>query len=257
MYFRGREVATNHLLFLRRKVLRMKRTIRLKETGAGNLSQIGYGLLSMVIVLGMGCASRQNVNVKSEGLPPEQKRVEAMAGEKETLAPISPEGQISEFPLPGDQRAEDETPPPITRELEEISPEPSDIPPVVPLPLIDEEPVDLSKIPRTVTDIFFDYDQYRIRQDAITILETNAKVLIGRYPDKKVVIQGHCDERGTREYNLILGERRALAVKNYLIDLGVPEKNMQVISYGKEKPFCIEHSKKCWQKNRRSHFVIH
>jgi peptidoglycan-associated lipoprotein len=116
--------------------------------------------------------------------------------------------------------------------------------------------VDLSNVPRTVTDIFFDYDQYRIRQDAITVLETNAKVLIGRYPDKKVVIQGHCDERGTREYNLILGERRALAVKNYLIDLGVPEKNMQVISYGKEKPFCIEHSKKCWQKNRRSHFVI-
>jgi peptidoglycan-associated lipoprotein len=177
------------------------------------------------------------------------------------------EDQIAEFPLSGAQMAEDKTPSPVIGELEEISPplpdkdvsppaEASDIPPVVPLPLIEEEQVDLSNVPRTVTDIFFDYDQYRIRQDAITVLETNAKVLIGRYPDKKVVIQGHCDERGTREYNLILGERRALAVKNYLIDLGVPEKNMQVISYGKEKPFCIEHSKKCWQKNRRSHFVI-
>ena len=70
------------------------------------------------------------------------------------------------------------------------------------------------------------------------------------------MIQGHCDERGTREYNLVLGERRAMAVKKYLTDLGVPEENMQVISYGKEKPFCLEHSKKCWQKNRRSHFVI-
>jgi len=234
----------------------MKRRIHLRETTSTHLSRISYGLLSLVLLLTIGCASRQNINVKSEGLPPDQRRGQAMAepespesidGEKETLAPYSPEDQISEFPLPGDQLAEDKTPPPV---------EASDIPPVVPLPLIEEEQVDLSNVPRTLTDIFFDYDQYRIRQDAITVLETNAKVLIGRYPDKKVVIQGHCDERGTREYNLILGERRALAVKNYLIDLGVPEKNVQVISYGKEKPFCLEHSKKCWQKNRRSHFVI-
>ena len=249
----------------------MKGRIRLSETTSTNLARMSYGLLSLVILLTIGCTSRQNINVTSEGLPPDQRRGEAMAepespesfnGEQETLAPGSPEDQISEFPLPGDQMADDKTPPPVTRELEEVSPppdkevKPSDIPPIVPLPLIEEEQVDLSNVPRTLTDIFFDYDQYRIRQDAITVLEMNAKVLIGRYPDKKVVIQGHCDERGTREYNLILGERRALAVRNYLIDLGVPATNMQVISYGKEKPFCIEHSKKCWQKNRRSHFVI-
>jgi peptidoglycan-associated lipoprotein len=234
------------------------------------------------MVLGMGCASRQKVNVKSEGLPPEQKQIESVAkpgerepivGQKKTPAPFSSEGEISEFPLPGDQIAGDQiakekpqTPGPgkleqaaSTSEEEKVpSPvEPSDIPLVPPLPLLEEERVDLSKVPRTLTDIFFDYDQYRIRQDAITVLEANAKVLIWRFPNKKVIIQGHCDERGTREYNLVLGERRAQAVRNYLIDLGVPEGNIQVISYGKEKPFCIEHSKKCWQKNRRSHFVVY
>ncbi len=234
------------------------------ETRSKTFCPIGYGLLSIVIVLGMGCASRQNINVKSEGLPPKQKQVAAKAepeaaqpvvGEEETFAPYSPESEISEFPLPGDHIAKDKMPP-----FEEKAVPPpadlSDIPTVTPLPKIEEEPPPLSKLPTTLTDIFFDYNQYRIRQDAITVLEINAKVLLGRYPHKKVVIQGHCDERGTREYNLILGERRAMAVRNYLIDLGVPEKNMQVISYGKEKPFCIEHSKKCWQKNRRSHFVI-
>ena len=245
----------------------MKARIHSRDTTFTQLSRISYGLLSLVILLTIGCSSRQNINVKSEGLPPDQRRGPAMA-EPESPAFIDsePEDQITESPLSGDPLAEDKTLPPVTREKEEIPPpsdkemssaaEASDIPPVVPLPLIEEEQVDLSNVPRTVTDIFFDYDQYRIRQDAITVLEVNAKVLLGRYPDKKIVIQGHCDERGTREYNLILGERRALAVKNYLIDLGVPAKNMQVISYGKEKPFCLEHSKKCWQKNRRSHFVI-
>ena len=126
---------------------------------------------------------------------------------------------------------------------------------VAPVPLV-AQPTDLSKLPLTLADVYFDYDQYDIRKDAIYDLETNAKVLIARYSGKKVVIQGHCDERGTEEYNLVLGKRRAQAVKNYLVDLGVPEKNLQVISYGKEKPFCLDHTRKCWQQNRRSHFVF-
>jgi len=212
----------------------------------------------MVMVLTMGCASRQNINVRSEGLPPGQKKVKAMADPqevesivvaKETPSPSSPKRMPASAP-----RELAEVSPPREKEVSPTA-ESSDITTVTPVPLI-VQPVDLSKLPRTLTDIFFDYDQYRIRQDALTILETNAKVLIGRYPDKKVVIQGHCDERGTREYNHILGERRARAVKTYLIDLGVPEENMQALSYGKEKPFCLEHSKKCWQQNRRSHFVI-
>ena len=242
---------------------KLKRKLCRKERRFKALFRVGCGLLLVVMVFGMGCASRQKINVKSEGVPHGQKQAEAPAesedvkfpaDEKGSAAPISPEEEISEFPLPADQMAKDTMPPTETEEAP--LQDPTEVPPVAPLPLLEEEQVDLSKVPMSVTDIFFDYDQYRIRQDAITVLETNAKVLIWRYPNRKVVIQGHCDERGTREYNLVLGERRAMAVKKYLTDLGVPEENLQVISYGKEKPFCLEHSKKCWQKNRRSHFVI-
>ena len=79
-----------------------------------------------------------------------------------------------------------------------------------------------SSLPWTLEDVFFDFDQRVIRMDAIPILEKNAKVLLQRYANRDVLIQGHCDERGTEAYNFILGERRATAVKNYLVDLGVP-----------------------------------
>ncbi len=111
-------------------------------------------------------------------------------------------------------------------------------------------------LPFALSDIFFDYDQYMLQEDDIRALETNAKILVARYPTKQLVIQGHCDERGTEEYNMVLGVRRAQAVKDYLVDLGVPQENLQVLSYGKEKPFCHQHSWNCWKHNRRSHFVF-
>ena len=76
------------------------------------------------------------------------------------------------------------------------------------------------------------------------------------YQDSALLIEGHCDERGTIEYNLVLGERRAQAVKTYLVDLGIAASKIQTISYGKEKPFCTRHSVQCWQQNRRAHFVL-
>ncbi len=118
------------------------------------------------------------------------------------------------------------------------------------------KPSDLENLPYTLSDIFFDYDQYVLQTNDLSALETNAKVLLGRYPKKKILIQGHCDERGTEEYNMALGVRRAQTVKDYLADLGVPPENMQVLSYGKEKPFCTQHSWNCWKHNRRSHFVF-
>lgn len=108
----------------------------------------------------------------------------------------------------------------------------------------------------TLQDIFFDYDQTMIRQDAIPILEENAKVLLKRYANREVLIQGHCDERGTEAYNLILGERRAKAVKNYLINLGVSASKMRVLSLGKSQPFCQEQTIPCFRQNRRAHFVL-
>ena len=118
------------------------------------------------------------------------------------------------------------------------------------------KPNDLQNLPFVLSDIFFDYDQYTLHKRDIEVLETNAHVLLGRYPKKKILIQGHCDERGTEEYNLALGVRRAQAVKDYLVDLGVPSEKLQVLSYGKEKPFCTQHSWNCWKHNRRSHFVF-
>jgi peptidoglycan-associated lipoprotein len=104
-------------------------------------------------------------------------------------------------------------------------------------------------------DVFFDYDKFALRMDASPILDANARLLKAG-TGWKLVISGHCDERGTSAYNLVLGERRARTVKKYLEDLGLPSSQMQITSYGKEKPFCTEHNQECWQQNRRAHFTV-
>lgn len=104
-------------------------------------------------------------------------------------------------------------------------------------------------------DIFFDYDRFYIRDDTRPILETNAEYLKAN-KDVGILIEGHCDERGTSEYNIALGERRAQATKRYLVDLGIDPSRISTISYGKERPFCTVHNEGCWQENRRAHFVV-
>jgi peptidoglycan-associated lipoprotein len=104
-------------------------------------------------------------------------------------------------------------------------------------------------------DIFFDFDQYTIRRDAQSILSANAAWFNGR-PGKAVVIEGHCDERGTQAYNLVLGEKRARSVKRYLEDLGVPASRLKTTSYGELRPFCKERDESCYQQNRRAHFAV-
>ena len=105
-----------------------------------------------------------------------------------------------------------------------------------------------------VRDAYFDYDSAEIRSDARDALQKTADFL-KKYPQVRVVIEGHCDERGSTEYNLALGDRRANAVKQYLVNLGIPAANLNTVSYGKEKPFCSESSESCYQQNRRGHFV--
>lgn len=104
-------------------------------------------------------------------------------------------------------------------------------------------------------DIHFDFDKYDIRPDAKSTLQSIADWLI---KNKSVIllIEGHCDERGTNEYNLALGDRRAKATKDYLVALGIASGRTQIISYGEEKPLCTEKTEDCWQKNRRANFVI-
>ena len=108
----------------------------------------------------------------------------------------------------------------------------------------------------SLRDIYFDYDRFAIRDDAVELLKKNAELLSTRFIESKIVIEGHCDERGTQSYNMVLGEARANAVKTFLEDLGIPQDKIEVVSYGKDKPFCREQTEECWQENRRGHFVI-
>jgi peptidoglycan-associated lipoprotein len=107
---------------------------------------------------------------------------------------------------------------------------------------------------REVHDAYFDFDKADIRPDARAALSQTADFLKG-HPSIKATIEGHCDERGSTEYNLALGDRRATAVKQYLVSLGVSADRLSTVSFGKEKPFCNESSESCWQQNRRGHFV--
>ena len=108
--------------------------------------------------------------------------------------------------------------------------------------------------PGALGDVFFDFDRFTLRSEARATLETNARFLKGKN-GVKVLIEGHCDERGTLAYNLVLGERRAQSAKRYLQELGVAASQIQITSYGKERPFCRDHREACWQQNRRGHFV--
>ena len=109
-----------------------------------------------------------------------------------------------------------------------------------------------------VQDAYFDYDKTDIRSDARDTLTRNAaalKAILTDFPNASIVIEGHCDERGSAEYNLGLGDRRASSAKEFLQGLGVPADRLKTISYGKERPQCTEQNESCWQKNRRVHFV--
>jgi peptidoglycan-associated lipoprotein len=106
-----------------------------------------------------------------------------------------------------------------------------------------------------IKDAFFDYDQYSIREDARLALEADARTLKER-PGIRVTIEGHADERGSEKYNLALGDRRANAAKDYLVSQGIDSSRIDTTSYGKERPFCEEHTEECWQLNRRAHLVM-
>ena len=109
-----------------------------------------------------------------------------------------------------------------------------------------------------IEDAYFDYDKYSLRPDALKALQadsTELRDILKDYPDYKLTIEGHADERGSAEYNVALGDRRAGAAKEYLVGIGIPAPQLNVLSYGKEKPVCQEHDEACWQRNRRIHIV--
>jgi peptidoglycan-associated lipoprotein len=104
-------------------------------------------------------------------------------------------------------------------------------------------------------DVFFGYDSWTISEDGRQALSRDAE-WIKSNPSALVKVEGHCDERGTVAYNLVLGEKRAKAARNYLVELGVGANRLSVVSYGKERPSCNEHTESCYQQNRRGHLVV-
>jgi peptidoglycan-associated lipoprotein len=105
-------------------------------------------------------------------------------------------------------------------------------------------------------DVIFPFDDYSLTVSAREILKDKAQWLI-KNPNESIIIEGHCDERGTNEYNLALGDRRAESVKSFLVDLGIDEKRMKTTSYGEERPLDAQSNEAAWAKNRRAHFVHH
>ena len=149
-------------------------------------------------------------------------------------------------------------PPP---QVEEQPPVEEVAPPVVKEPVLTEEEIFLRKSleeinrEKPLSMIHFDFDRSFIRDDARPVLEANAAWL-SRFPTIKILIEGHCDERGTEEYNLALGERRAKSTQDYLLSLGVAPERMRIISYGKSQPLDPRSNEEAWQLNRRAQFLI-
>ena len=140
-------------------------------------------------------------------------------------------------------------------------PPPPPPPPPAPAPAPTEDEVFAKKTldelnaEKPLSDAFFDLDSSQIRDDAKGGLQKDAEWM-KRWTSTKIMIEGHCDSRGTAEYNLALGDRRAAAVRDYLVSLGVPVDRIQTVSKGKEQPFCADENESCWSQNRRGHFLI-
>lgn len=174
------------------------------------------GLTLFVLVLSMGCASTPSTSTPGPGSP---------SPSESRRAPGSP--SVSERATTG----------PSSLEAQRKG-------------LMAETPAS-----SPLKEIFFDFDRYDLRPEARETLKANADWLKAN-PSARVEIEGHCDERGTSEYNLALGAKRAQAARDYLVTLGIPAGRLSTISYGEELPACTEHNEACWQKNRRDRFVI-
>ena len=134
------------------------------------------------------------------------------------------------------------------------APAPAPTPPATAAPAARPAPAEF-RADDNLKDIFFDFDKYDIRPGDTKVLDANASWLKSN-ANHLVLIEGHCDERGTNEYNLALGERRAKSTMNYLVSQGVQASRITIISYGEERPTCTQKTEECWAKNRRAHFLV-
>ncbi len=187
----------------------------------------------MVLALLDGCSSSQTTSGSQEIAKAPPPPPPPPAPEPPPPPPAAPEPPPSAAPEP--------PPPPPTQQ--EMAPEPAAAPA--------EDPLAWAA---GLADVHFDYDKSAIRKSEHGKLGAAAK-LLKESGKRKVLVEGHCDERGTANYNLALGERRAKAVQRYLMDLGVADSQLQTTSFGKERPLCTEANDDCYQRNRRGHFV--
>ncbi len=178
-----------------------------------------------VAAVGAGCAKKKTAAVT----PPTPQQVV----ERPAAPPAAPPKQVAAAPEPARPAPRSNVPDAATRKR------------------IDE-------LIARIEDAYFDYDKATLRADAIQALQKDSNELrdiLKDYPDYKLTIEGHADERGSAEYNMALGQSRAEAAKNYLVQVGIPAQQLNVITYGKAKPVCQESTESCWQKNRRIHIV--
>jgi len=150
--------------------------------------------------------------------------------------------------------ASDTNPPPPPGPPQPVA-EPVPVPPMPAEDNIGSRSLDDLNRDSPLRPLYFELDSADVSTAGQQVLQANATVM-KKYPAWQITIEGHCDERGTAEYNLALGERRALAAKNYLVSLGIPADKVKTVSYGKEFPFDAGHDDGAWSKNRRAHFVI-
>ena len=184
--------------------------------------------LAMVTVLGVGCA-KKNLAIQR---PPQPERT-AVAANRDAASPPLVSRTAPEPTAPAPAAAPSNYPDKATRDR-------------------------IDTLLARISDAYFDYDKHTLRPDAISTLQADSvelRDILKQYPEYKLVIEGHADERGSEEYNLGLGDARAVSAKNYLVQVGIPSQQLSVISYGKDKPICEEHNEACWQKNRRIHII--
>jgi len=214
-----------------------------------HLSSFPVCLCLLAVALLSGCASRKIVTAVEDQRFIPGPTAQAPLAEAKVPPPTPVEAARAEpTPVqPAPVQVEKPALPPIVKEARVVEQ------PIAPAPPSPAPAPAAGPIPE-LSDIFFDFDRFSIRDEARAGLETNTSLLKSQ-SGIKILIEGHCDERGTSAYNLVLGERRAQAVAQYLRDLGIPSSQMQITSYGKERPFCTEHSEACWQSNRRAHFT--
>jgi peptidoglycan-associated lipoprotein len=198
----------------------------------------------------IGCESTGSVNSSSSEeaafvtiTPPLVDEVE----EEEVFEPVVEEPEVS---LPLAESVEQEVEP--KEDLPQETAEPQVPAALEPQQATSAEPAR----PKRLQDIYFAFDQATILNSAKPILEANSVLFNTRFKHLTLLVEGHCDERGSVEYNLVLGVRRAQVVKAYLVDLGIPQLRIRIVSYGKERPVCSQQHDACWQKNRRTHFVL-